>query len=330
MFYSDFAGFPGAWPSFSVSRLSMVDMELLTSVFRYWERCLWTLIFQLHVLIHNIHIYIYTYIHIPRSTWRMKKVPQSIVAFICVFLCRNALKTNAAKKKRDSSKKMPQIRTTVVGNILVECRATTHSATFSPPSLWSMSCDTAGLCLVSCKVQRCKYNKFGQLARRTLRGHMHPCNWQTTYKNHPGRNTMESLNHVATTFRSLRQITPQLTPPLLCQNTPQLRNKSLLDWPDRGRFEKSVAVQTCTLIREQQELRLSVGLVRNTIPAFFSLHWDKWVKVSAQHVVQPWKMLKPCAPASCTVFASKQQKIAAAEMQKCHNFKITPQHRWSI
>ena len=27
------------------------------------------------------------------------------------------------------------------------------------------------LCLVSCKVQRCKYNKFGQLARRTLRPH---------------------------------------------------------------------------------------------------------------------------------------------------------------
>ena len=26
-------------------------------------------------------------------------------------------------------------------------------------------------CLVSCKVQRCKYNKFGQLARRTLRPH---------------------------------------------------------------------------------------------------------------------------------------------------------------
>jgi hypothetical protein len=27
------------------------------------------------------------------------------------------------------------------------------------------------LCLVSCKLQRCKYNKFGQLARRTLRPH---------------------------------------------------------------------------------------------------------------------------------------------------------------
>ena len=69
-----------------------------------------------------------------------------------------------------------------------------------------------------------------------------------------------------------------------------------------GEFRKNVAVQTCKLIPEQQqELQLSVGLVRN-ITSLFQLHWDKWVKVPDQDVVKPWKMLKPRAPASCTVF----------------------------
>jgi hypothetical protein len=35
-----------------------------------------------------------------------------------------------------------------------------------------------------------------------------------------------------------------------------------------GKFEKTVAVQTCTLIPEQQELQLSVGLVRNISSLF--------------------------------------------------------------
>lgn len=34
----------------------------------------------------------------------------------------------------------------------------------------------------------------------------------------------------------------------------------------------------------------------------YFFHWDKRVKVSDQDVVKPWKMLKPLAPASCTVF----------------------------
>lgn len=46
----------------------------------------------------------------------------------------------AAKKKRDSRQNMLQIRSMVVGNILVEYPATTHFATFSPPSLSAMSC----------------------------------------------------------------------------------------------------------------------------------------------------------------------------------------------
>jgi len=68
----------------------------------------------------------------------MKKVPQSVVAFIFA-----AMQGKKRKEKRDSSKTMQQIRTMFVGIILVKCPATTHSPTFSPSSPSAMSCDTS-------------------------------------------------------------------------------------------------------------------------------------------------------------------------------------------
>jgi len=59
----------------------------------------------------------------------MKNVPQSIVAFIFAAMQEKS----RSKEKTRQQQKMPQIRTMVVGNILVKCPASTHSATFSPP-----------------------------------------------------------------------------------------------------------------------------------------------------------------------------------------------------
>ena len=83
-------------------------------------------------------------------------------------------------------------------------------------------------------------------------------------------NRTESLNHVATTLRQLRQI-PAITPTYAAMAAPKYAaiTQQVIIWlTSPGKFEKTVAVQTCTLIPEQQELQLSVGLVRNISSLF--------------------------------------------------------------
>ena len=158
---------------------------------------------------------------------------------------------------------------------------------------------------------------------------MHPSNWQkptkTIQKKHNG--VIEPCcNNFSVVTPNYAAVTPNYAA-IAVRKYAAITQQIIigLTWP--GKFEKNVAVQTCTLIPEQQELQLSVGLVRNIIPVFFvvciEISESKFLPRMLWNPEKCWNYVLQLL----AQFLFRTKKNAEAEIQKCHNFEITPQHR---
>ena len=179
------------------------------------------------------------------------------------------------------------------------------------------------LCLVSCQSTEMQIQQVWAIGKKNAAATWSLKLTKTIPNKHNGviEPCCNNFEAVMPNYAAITQNYAAITPPLLHQNTPQLRNKSLFNWPDRGISKKNVAVQTCKLIPEQQqELQLSVGLVRN-ITSLFQLHWDKWVKVPDQDVVKPEKCWNHVLQLLARfLFRSKKRRSRNPKMPQVWNY----------